>query len=104
MTTAELAQNDGRDGRPAYLAVNGVIYDVSDSSRWQNGTHEGVHQAGQDLTEALKSAPHVRTVIERFPVVGQITEAAAESSGKGRTVALAIIAVIAILVLVAIFI
>ncbi|MFK5924991.1 MAG: cytochrome b5 domain-containing protein [Desulfuromusa sp.] len=72
MTTEELAKFDGSDDRAAYVAVNGIIYDVSNSPRWKNGHHEGTHQAGRDLTEALKSAPHVRTLIERFPVVGSI--------------------------------
>lgn len=38
------------------------------------GNHMQQHQAGQDLTEALLKAPHVRAVVERFPVVGQIEE------------------------------
>lgn len=72
MTLQELAQYDGKDGRKAYVAVNGTIYDLTDSERWQNGHHEGAHQAGADLTEELKAAPHVRSVIERFPVVGKV--------------------------------
>ena len=72
MTLQELAQFDGKDGRKAYVAVNGNIYDLTESERWQNGNHEGAHQAGVDLTEAIKAAPHVRSVIERFPVVGTI--------------------------------
>jgi len=74
LTSQELATYDGRDGRPAYVAVSGRVYDLSDSSRWVEGNHEGVHQAGQDLTEALKSAPHIRAVIERFPLVGTLEE------------------------------
>ena len=72
MTFQELAQFDGKDGRKAYVAVNGTIYDLTESVRWQNGNHEGVHQAGVDLTEAIKAAPHVRSVIEKFPVVGKV--------------------------------
>lgn len=74
MTTRELAEYDGRDGRAAYVAVSGVIYDVSASPLWKDGDHEGAHQAGHDLTEELKSAPHVRSVVERFPVVGRLSE------------------------------
>jgi len=74
MTPEQLKQCDGRDGRPAYIAVNGTIYDVSASTRWQGGNHEGAHQAGADLTEELKQAPHVRSVIERFPVVGRLAD------------------------------
>ena len=73
MTREELAEYDGRNDQPAYVAVSGVIYDVSASPMWQNGNHVDQHQAGQDLTEALKKAPHVRMVIERFPTVGQLS-------------------------------
>jgi predicted heme/steroid binding protein len=72
MTTEELSKYDGRQGRPAYVAVNNNIYDVSESSLWVDGNHQEAHQAGQDLTEELKSAPHVRAVIERFPVVDKL--------------------------------
>lgn len=74
MTKEELAKFDGRDGRKAYVAVNEKVYDVSGSPLWQGGDHQGMHQAGADLTEALKSAPHVRAVVERFPVVGPLEE------------------------------
>ena len=72
MTSSELAGYDGRNGQPAYVAVSGTIYDVSESPKWTEGDHLGAHQAGADLTEELKSAPHVRAVIERFPVVGKL--------------------------------
>jgi predicted heme/steroid binding protein len=74
MTLQELAQFDGMEGRKAYVAVNGTIYDLTESERWQNGNHEGAHQAGVDLTEAIKAAPHVRSVIEKFPVVGNVEQ------------------------------
>lgn len=74
MTLDELARNHGRDGQPAYVAIAGTIYDVSASALWRDGDHQGLHQAGADLTEELKSAPHVRAVIERFPVVGPLEE------------------------------
>ena len=76
MTRTELAMHDGRDGRRAYIAVNGTIYDVTESPRWENGLHPPDHRAGQDLTDELKSAPHVKAVVERFPVVGTLEEEA----------------------------
>ena len=35
----ELAGCDGRDGRVAYVAVEGRVYDVSNSSMWRDGSH-----------------------------------------------------------------
>jgi predicted heme/steroid binding protein len=102
MTLAELAEHDGRDGRRAYIAVNGTVYDVTDSPRWENGMHPPDHQAGQDLTEELSMAPHVRTVIERFPAVGTIEEetTAQESSGSGKVTLGIVIAAIVFAVII----
>jgi predicted heme/steroid binding protein len=80
MTREELAGYDGREGRPAYVAVHGKIYDFTGSKLWAAGSHLQQHQAGQDLTEALLKAPHVRAIVERFPVVGQIEEPAPQSA------------------------
>jgi predicted heme/steroid binding protein len=83
MTLEELARFDGREGRPAYAAVNGRIYDFTGSKLWAGGNHLQQHQAGQDLTEALLKAPHVRAVVERFPVVGQLEEPAPQPTAGG---------------------
>ncbi len=102
MNRTELAAHDGRDGRKAYIAVNGTIYDVTESPRWENGTHPPDHLAGQDLTEELKMAPHVRAVVERFPVVGTLEEDAPaqdNSSGGKTAIGLVIAAIIIALVL-----
>lgn len=70
LTLDELAQYNGKDGQPAYIAVDGVIYDVSDLPRWANGEHNGF-EAGQDLTEEIDNeSPHGRGVLERADVVG----------------------------------
>ena len=104
MTREELQQNDGRNGRPAYIAVNRTVYDVSDSPLWKDGLHAPDHQAGRDLTEELLQAPHVRAVVERFPVVGQLAveEQAGSGSGSGRPLVIAAVvaAVVVLLILV----
>jgi predicted heme/steroid binding protein len=74
MTKEELAGFDGREGRKAYVAVNGKVFDVTASPYWQAGNHQNAHQAGADLSADLLKAPHVRSVIERFPVVAALEE------------------------------
>jgi len=97
MTREELANYDGREGRPAYAAVNGKIYDFTGSKLWAAGNHMQQHQAGQDLSEALLKAPHVRAVIERFPVVGRLEEPAPRGApGVGKWLAVAAVLVAAI--------
>lgn len=71
-TLAELAEYDGRDGRSAYVAVDGLVYDFTELGRWSGGTHNG-YEAGQDLTEALHEvSPHGASVLDRAPVVGRL--------------------------------
>lgn len=71
-TAAELAGFDGREGRPAYLAYQGLVYDVSGSSLWPDGDHQGMHQAGEDLTAAMADAGHGDEILAQFPVVGRL--------------------------------
>lgn len=59
LTLEELSAFDGSNGTRAYIAVDEIIYDVTDSSRWRNGRHNGF-QAGQDLTkQILEDSPMV---------------------------------------------
>jgi len=106
MTLEQLATHDGREGRKAYVAVNGKVYDVSASPRWQGGDHEGAHRAGGDLTEELKSAPHVRSVVERFQVVAHLAqepERIESGPSGGRKLLVAAAVVVAVVVVWALF-
>lgn len=72
LTLEELAYYDGTDGKPAYIAVEGKIYDVTDSSFWRNGGHNG-YRAGQDLTdEIINDSPHGVSNLTRVPMIGII--------------------------------
>jgi predicted heme/steroid binding protein/uncharacterized membrane protein len=68
-----LDQFDGKDGRPAYIAYRGIIYDVTKSRLWKNGVHVMKHAAGNDLTDFLQNAPHGEDKILSFPQVGRFT-------------------------------
>ena len=78
ITLAELGKYDGRDGRPAYVACAGKVYDVSGSKLWREGAHQRRHQAGQDLTAALGAAPHAASILTRVPQVGVLAAVPAE--------------------------
>lgn len=78
LTKEELASFNGQNGRPAYVAVKGIVYDVTQSRLWRGGVHDPGHGkvlAGQDLTELLvNQAPHGVENLEKFPVVGSLVE------------------------------
>ncbi len=68
----ELSQFDGKEGRPAYLALKGNIYDVSSSKLWHGGVHMKRHSAGLDLSDALKAAPHGEDRVLKMRIVGKL--------------------------------
>ncbi len=72
LTLDQLKQYDGKNGNPAYVAVDGIIYDVSNVSAWKNGEHNG-YSAGNDLTDIIKNkSPHGVKNLEGLPIVGKL--------------------------------
>ena len=73
-TMEEIAEFDGQDGRPAYVVVDGTVYDVSSIPQWAGGMHQGI-AAGQDVTEQFKNqSPHSQSTLNRATIVGTIEE------------------------------
>lgn len=72
----ELAQFDGKDHKPTFIAHGGKIYDVSGSKLWKGGSHMRRHRAGTDLTVDIQAAPHGTEVLERYPQVGALKPSA----------------------------
>ncbi|AKB75501.1 hypothetical protein MSLAZ_2240 [Methanosarcina lacustris Z-7289] len=70
-TLKEISELNGKEGK-VYIAYDGQVYDVSDSYLWEDGTHQGLHDSGQDLTEAMDEAPHGSEVVKDYPVVGTL--------------------------------
>lgn len=66
----ELRRFNGQAGRPAYIAYDGVVYDVTHSTLWRDGMHRNLHYAGLDLTRSLRKAPHDASVFARLRRVG----------------------------------
>jgi predicted heme/steroid binding protein len=73
-TKKELAQYNGKDGAPAFIAYEGKVYDVSRSFLWRDGRHQVLHTAGVDLTDGLDRAPHGADLLERYPAIGMLEE------------------------------
>jgi predicted heme/steroid binding protein len=77
-TPQELARFDGRAGSPAYIAVDGRVYDVSGSASWPQGEHAPCDldaMAGRDLSEEIEqSPPSMRRYLQGLPVIGRLEQ------------------------------
>ena len=72
LTLDQLKQFDGKNGNPAYVAVDGILCDVSNVGPWKNGDHNG-YSAGNDLTDIIKNkSPHGVKNLEGLPIVGKL--------------------------------
>ncbi len=73
-TLDELSEYDGKEGRKAYVAVDGTVYDVTDVGAWSGGTHNR-NEAGQDLTDVINDrSPHGLRVLEDLEIVGTLVD------------------------------
>jgi len=70
-TPEELKQYNGEDGKPMYVAIDGVIYDVTDVSAWFGGQHRG-NKAGNDLTRIIEESPHGKSVLDNLKIIGRL--------------------------------
>ena len=73
-TLEELKQCDGRGGKPAYIAYKGKVYDVTESPLWMDGDHQGLHEAGKDLTQEMSEAPHGEETLANMKVIGVLVQ------------------------------
>jgi predicted heme/steroid binding protein len=69
-TRTELTGYNGQNGKPAYVAINGVVFDVT--TVFVKGKHF-THLAGQELTGAFLRQ-HVPSVLAGYPVVGKLVD------------------------------
>lgn len=71
LTVSDLKKFDGKNGRKAYVAVNGIVYDVTHSKVWKNGEHMRQHSAGSELTyEIINLSPHGLSKLDNVYPVG----------------------------------
>lgn len=68
-TKEELAQYDGSGNKAAYVAVNGIVYDVTMEAAWGGASHFGL-MAGNDLTVQFASCHEDLRILNRLPKVG----------------------------------
>ncbi|HVO68030.1 MAG TPA: DUF2231 domain-containing protein [Syntrophales bacterium] len=64
-----LAELNGQNGKPVYIAYRGKVFNVTGSKLWSGGLHMKRHRAAQDLSAEFGEAPHGEEVFERYPQV-----------------------------------
>lgn len=69
-TKEELALYDGSQGKSAYVAIDGLVYDVSNIPSWGGASHFGL-KAGNVLTDEYNSC-HMGDVLSKLKVVGRL--------------------------------
>lgn len=70
-TLEELANFDGKKGKPAYVAVGDKVYDVSFEATWGGASHFGL-KAGKDLTEEFNACHKDSAILSKLKVVGEL--------------------------------
>lgn len=78
ISVKELRMYNGLNGMPAYVAMDGIVYNVTVVASWKGGLHKGRHKAGTDLTEDFrKNAPAFHrdnNVLDKYPRVGVLVK------------------------------
>lgn len=75
VSSHELSKADGENGHNCWVAVDGVVYDLSSSFNWENGEHvtsEGLASCGRDLSDVIDKSPHGRKILDQLNVVGRL--------------------------------
>lgn len=72
-TLSELAQYNGSNGKPAYVAINDIVYDVSKEIIWSGGKHFNL-MAGKDLTKEFYSCHGMSEILTKLNKVGLLVK------------------------------
>ncbi len=75
-TRDELKEYDGANGRPAYIAINKIVYDVTFNPQWGGGTHFGLI-AGRDLTKEFEECHGIEggeEILKGLEIVGKLID------------------------------
>lgn len=81
-TVEELAKYNGKNGAKAYVAVGGIIYDVTAISKWSGGNHYGI-TAGKVLDKEFAQCHSNKLAIMEYAVaVGVLDNINKDSKAK----------------------
>lgn len=70
-TLEELSRYNGENGAPAYVAVNGTVYDVTNNDAWRGATHYDL-KAGKDFSAEFNFHHGDSARLNQLPIVGRL--------------------------------
>lgn len=73
-TKEQLSEYDGQNRNKIYIAVDGIVYDVTDKDTWSGWRHYGV-AAGKDLTNYFNNChKNQRDILNKLEIVGRLED------------------------------
>ena len=73
-TKEQLSEYDGQNRNKIYIAVDGIVYDVTDKDTWSGGRRYGV-AAGKDLTNYFNNChKNQRDILNKLEIVGRLVD------------------------------
>jgi len=69
----ELSHYNGKNNQPSYIAIDDIIYDVSNIEEWNDNLDDNF-SAGKDVTEIINDSSIKELIIEEAPEVGILQE------------------------------
>lgn len=72
-TMDELIKYDGTNGNPAYVAVGGVVYDVTNNPAWAAGNHFGL-KSGGNYTDEFAACHANQDILSKLKQIGRLQD------------------------------
>lgn len=73
VTKDELLEKDGREGNLCWVAIDGIVYEISGFALWVDGLHTssgGKARCGKDLSGVINESPHGKSKLKLLKEVG----------------------------------
>jgi predicted heme/steroid binding protein len=76
ISLSTFSEANGKQGAACWLAVDGIVYEIEQGYKWQEGQHTESSSAycGADMSTTIDSAPHGRTKLSQLKKIGTLAK------------------------------